>query len=68
MSTTDELGAARNTGRLIALWLLSGLGALAFIGAGSSKLFSHLTVVGGSPVPAAVLLVLTATIAYLRKA
>ncbi|SRR5216683_8258796 len=123
MTTTYELGAGRSTGRLMALWLLSGLVALAFIGAGSSKLagaaamvelfdkvglgqwfryvtgalevgggiglflpryafhaaallalvmlgavISHLTVVGGSPVPAAVLLVMAATIAYLRKA
>ena len=38
--------------------------ALVMLGA----VISHLTVVGGSPVPAAVLLVMAATIAYLRKA
>src|SRR5713226_2248253 len=122
MTTTYELGAGRSTGRLMALWLLSGLVALAFIGAGSSKLagaaamvelfdkvglgqwfryvtgllevtagigllisryafyaavllaivmfgaiIAHVTVLGGSPAPAAVLFVLSGIIAYLRK-
>jgi putative oxidoreductase len=122
MTTTYPIAAGRSNGRLIALWLLSGLAALAFLAAGGSKLagaaamvelfnkvglgqwfryvtgvlevggavgvlmpgyaffaaallasvmvgaiIAHLTVVGGSPVAPAVLLVLTATIAYLRK-
>jgi uncharacterized membrane protein YphA (DoxX/SURF4 family) len=38
MTTTHELTAARSNGRLIALWLLSGLVALVFLGAGGGKL------------------------------
>src|SRR5260370_33756025 len=38
MITTSELAAASVKGRLITLWILSGLVALAFIGAGGSKL------------------------------
>src|SRR6267143_428738 len=38
MITTSELPATSVKGRLIALWILSGLVALAFIGAGGSKL------------------------------
>jgi putative oxidoreductase len=119
---TNVLPAAYGKGRLITLWTLSGLVALAFVAAGSSKLagaaamvevfdkvgfgqwfryftgllevagaigllipryafyaaallvivmvgaiIAHLTVLGGSPAPAAVLLVLTAIIAYLRR-
>src|SRR5258705_5140263 len=38
MSTTPGRPAASGTGRLIALWMLSGLVALTFIGAGGAKL------------------------------
>src|SRR5229473_7811499 len=38
MTTTPGRPAASGTGRLIALWTLSGLVALAFIGAGGAKL------------------------------
>ena len=122
MTTTHELTAVRSNGRVIALWLLSGLVALIFLAAGSAKLagaaamvdmfskvglgqwfryftgvlevgaavgllmpryasyaaavlaivmagaiVAHLTVLGESAVPATVLFVLTAIIAYLRK-
>ena len=122
MITTDALPATPGKGRLITLWTLSGLVALAFLAAAGAKLagvpamveefdkvglgqwfryftalleltgalgllFSryafyaagllclvmvgaitaHLTVLGGSPAPAFVLLVLSGTIAYLRK-
>ena len=122
MITTQTLPAAFGKGRLITLWTLSCLVALAFIAAAGGKLagaanmvelfdkvglgqwfryftgllemvgaigllvsryafyaavllavimfgaiVAHLTVLGGSPAPAAVLLVLSAAIAYLRK-
>src|SRR5229473_1436756 len=122
MATTNVLPAASGKGRLIILWTLSGLVALAFIGAGGGKLagtavmvelfdkvglgqwfryftgllevaagigllisryafyaavllaivmfgaiIAHITVLGGSPAPAAVLFVLSGIIAYLRK-
>ena len=125
MITTNALPAASGKGRLITLWTLSGLVALAFIGAGGAKLtggaamveafdkvglgpwfryfmyftgvlevaagigllisryafyaaillaivmvgaiIAHVTVLGGSPAAAVVLLVLTGMIAYLRK-
>jgi putative oxidoreductase len=122
MLTTTALPAASSKGRLITLWILSGLVSLAFLAAGGGKLAgtavmvglfdkvglgqwfryftgllevaaaigllipryacyaavllaivmvgaitAHVTVLGGSPAPAAVLLVLTGTIAYLRK-
>src|SRR5712671_6960546 len=122
MITTDALPAAPGKGRLITLWTLSGLVALAFLAAAGAKLagvpamveefdkvgigqwfryftalleltgaigllipryafyaggllmmvmagaiIAHLTVLGGSPAPAIVLLVLSGTIAYLRK-
>ena len=38
METTIERPAVSGKGRLITLWILSGLAALAFIGAGGSKL------------------------------
>jgi len=38
MTTTPGRPAASGTGRLIALWMLSGLVALTFIGAGGAKL------------------------------
>jgi uncharacterized membrane protein YphA (DoxX/SURF4 family) len=38
MTTTNALPAASGKGRLITLWILSGLVALAFIAAGASKL------------------------------
>ena len=38
MITTDKLPATTGKGRLITLWTLSGLVALAFIGAGGTKL------------------------------
>jgi putative oxidoreductase len=38
MITTDALPVASGKGRLITLWILSGLVALAFIAAGASKL------------------------------
>src|SRR5260370_27533358 len=38
MITTNELPAAPVKGRLITLWILSGLVALDFIGAGGAKL------------------------------
>jgi putative oxidoreductase len=38
MITTNALPAASRKGRLISLWILSGLVALAFIAAGGSKL------------------------------
>src|ERR1700688_2526421 len=38
MITTNELPAASGKGRLITLWILSGLAALAFLGAGGAKL------------------------------
>jgi putative oxidoreductase len=122
MITTNALPAASGKGRLITLWTLSGLVALAFVGVGGGKLagtaamvdlfdkvglgqwfryftgllevaagvgllipryafyaaalltmvmlgaiIAHVTVVGGSPAPAVVLLVLSGIIAYLRK-
>ena len=122
MIATNTLPAASSKGRIVTLWTLSGLAALAFIGVGGLKLagvpamvelfdkvglgqwfryltglleaaggigllFSryafygagllclvmvgaitaHLTVLGGSPAPAFVLLILSGTIAYLRK-
>jgi putative oxidoreductase len=125
MITTNALPAASSKGRLVTLWFLSGLVALAFIGAGGAKLaggaamvkaiekiglgpwfqyfmyftgllevtagigllisryafyaavllavvmigaiIAHVTVLGGSPAPAVVLLVLSGIIAYLRK-
>ena len=122
MITTTALPAASSKGRLITLWTLSGLVALAFLGAGGAKLagtavmvelfakvglgqwfryftgllevvgaigllmsryafyaavllaivmvgaiIAHVTVLGGSPAPAVVLLVLSGIIAYLRK-
>src|SRR6266481_7853648 len=122
MITTSELPAASGRGRVITLWTLSGLVALAFIGVGGGKLagtaamvevfdkvglgqwfryftgllevtagigllisryalyaavlliivmagaiVAHVTVLGGSPAPAAVLFVLSGIIAYLRK-
>ncbi|MCU1263138.1 MAG: DoxX family protein [Bryobacterales bacterium] len=38
MMTTNALPSTSGKGRLITLWFLSGLGALAFIAAGASKL------------------------------
>ena len=38
MITTDKLAATTGKGRVITLWTLSGLVALAFIGAGGGKL------------------------------
>ena len=122
MTTTNALPANSRKGRLITLWTLSGLVAVAFIGAGGTKLvgvpamvemfgkvglgqwfryvtgllelagaigllipryafyaavllaivmvgaiIAHVAVLGGSPAPAAVLLVLSGIIAYLRK-
>ena len=122
MTTTHELTAVRTHGRPITLWLVSGLVALTFLGAGGAKLAgaaamvdlynrvglgqwfryftgvlevgggigllmpryafyaavllaivmvgaltAHLTVDSDSPVLAVVLLVLTVTIAYLRR-
>jgi putative oxidoreductase len=121
MITTTAVPAVSGKGRLITLWTLSGLLALAFIAAGGAKLpgvavmvemfdkvglgqwfryftsllevagaigllipryafyaavllaivmvgaiIAHVTVLGGSPAPAAVLLVLSGIIAYLR--
>ena len=122
MITTNALPTASGQGRRITLWTLSGLVALAFIGAGGAKLagvavmvelfakvglgqwfryftgilevaggigllmsryafyaavllaavmvgaiIAHLTVLGGSPAPALVLLVLSGMLAYLRE-
>jgi putative oxidoreductase len=122
MITTTALPAASSKGRLITLWTLSGLVALAFLGAGGAKLagtavmvelfakvglgqwfryftgllevvgaigllmsryafyaavllaivmvgaiIAELAVIGDSPAPAAVLLVMSGLIAYLRK-
>ena len=122
MITTNALPATSRKGRLITLWTLSGLLALAFLGAGGTKLagvpvmvemfnkvglgqwfryftgllevagaigllipryafyaavllgivmvgaiIAHVAVLAGSPAPAAVLLVLSGIIAYLRK-
>ena len=122
MITTNVLPAVSGKGRLITVWTLSGLVALAFVFAGSGKLantaamvelfdkvglgqwfryltgllevgggigllipryafyaavllvivmtgaiITHVAVVGGSPAPAASLLVLSGTIAWLRK-
>ena len=122
MITTNALPAPSRKGRLITLWTLSGLVALAFLGAGGAKLggvpamvemfgkvglgqwfryftgllevaggigllmsryafyaavllavvmlgaiIAHVAVLGGSPAPAVVLLVLSGIIAYLRK-
>jgi putative oxidoreductase len=122
MITTDTLPAASGKGRRITLWILSGLVALVFMGAGGAKLagaaamvelfakvglgqwlryvtgllevtagigllspryafsaavllaivmagafIAHVTVLGSSPAAPAVLIVLTGTIAYLRK-
>jgi uncharacterized membrane protein YphA (DoxX/SURF4 family) len=123
MITTTAVPAVSGKGRLITLWILSGLVALVFIAAGGAKLASvpvmvemfdkvgigqwfryftallevagaigllmsryafyaavllaivmvgaiiaHVAVLGGSPAPAAVLLVLSGIVAYLRKA
>jgi len=38
MITTNALPAASGTGRVITLWTLSGLVALAFVGVGGGKL------------------------------
>src|SRR4030081_77430 len=38
MNTTYELSTVSGKGRVITLWILSGLGALAFIAAGGAKL------------------------------
>jgi putative oxidoreductase len=122
MITTNTLPAASGKGRLITLWTLSGLVAVAFLAAGSAKLagaaamvemfdkvglgqwfryftgllevaaaiglltsryayyaavvlstvmvgaiIAHVTVLGSSPAAPAILLVLSGTIAYLRK-
>jgi putative oxidoreductase len=122
MITTNALPAAPSKGRLITLWTLSGLLALAFLGAGGTKLagvpvmvemfnkvglgqwfryftgllevagaiglmipryafyaavllgivmvgaiIAEVAVIGDSPAPPAVLLVLSGIIAYLRK-
>ena len=122
MITTNALPAAPSKVRLITLWTLSGLVALAFLGAGGTKLagvpamvemfnkvglgqwfryftgllevagaigllipryafyaavllaivmfgavIAEVAVIGDSPVPPAVLLVLSGIIAYLRK-
>ena len=125
MITTHSVPAATGRPRLITLWILSGLVALAFVGAGGAKLaggaamaeafdkvglgpwfryfmyftgvlelaagigllipryafyaalllgtvmvgavIAHVTVLGGSPAAAIVLLILTGIIAYLRK-
>jgi putative oxidoreductase len=122
MITTTAVPAVSGKGRLITLWILSGLVALVFITAGGAKLagvavmvemfdkvglgqwfryftallevagaiglltsryafyaalllavvmvgaiVAHVTVLGGSPAPAAALLVLSGIIAYLRK-
>jgi putative oxidoreductase len=122
MITTEKSAATTGKGRVIALWSLSGLVALAFIGVGGGKLagtapmvevfqkvglgqwfryvtgllevvagiglliprfafhaavllatvmvgaiVAHVTVLGGSPAPAVVLLVLSGIIAYLLK-
>ncbi len=123
MITTTAAPTVSGKGRLITLWILSSLVALAFIAAGAAKLagaavmvelfgkvglgqwfryftgflevagaigllmsryafyaavllaivmvgaiLAHIAVLGGSPAPAAVLLVLSGMIAYLRKA
>jgi putative oxidoreductase len=122
MTTTNMLPANSGKARLITLWILSGLAALAFLGAGGGKLagavamvelfdkvglgqwfryftgllevagaigllisryafyaaillaivmvgaiIAHLTVLGTSPAAPVVLLVLSGTIAWLRK-
>jgi uncharacterized membrane protein YphA (DoxX/SURF4 family) len=122
MILTDTLPVASSKGRLISLWILSGLLALAFTAAGGGKLagiavmvdlfakvglgqwfryftgllevvggigllfpryafyaaillaivmvgavVAHVTVLGGSPAPAFMLLVLSGIIAFLRK-
>src|ERR1700736_5749177 len=122
MIATNTLPAASGKGRLITLWTLSGLAALAFISAGGSKLvgvpamvemfdkvglgqwfryltgllevaggigllipryafyaagllgvvmvgaiIAHVTVLGTSPAAPVVLLILSGTIAWLRK-
>jgi putative oxidoreductase len=122
MTTTNTLPVHFGKARLITLWILSGLAALAFLGAGGGKLaggaamvevfnnvglgqwfryftgvlevagaigllisryafyaaillaivmvgaiIAHLTVLGTSPVAPVVLLVLSGTIAWLRK-
>jgi len=122
MILTDTLPVASSKGRLISLWILSGLLAVAFIAAGGGKLagtavmvdlfakvglgqwfryftgllevvggigllfpryafyaaillaivmvgavVAHVTVLGGSPAPAFMLLVLSGIIAFLRK-
>src|SRR5260370_6751647 len=46
MATTNVLPAASGKGRLIILWTLSGLVALAFIGAGGGKLAGTAVMVG----------------------
>ena len=122
MTTTNTLAANSGKARLITLWILSGLVALAFLGAGGAKLagaaamvelfdkvgrgqwfryltgllevaggigllipryafyaagllaivmvgaiIAHVTVLGTSPAAPVVLLVLSGTIAWLRK-
>jgi uncharacterized membrane protein YphA (DoxX/SURF4 family) len=46
MTTTDTLPAATSKGRLIGLWTLSGLVALAFVFAGSGKLAGTAAMIG----------------------
>ena len=122
MITTNTLPAASGKGRLITLWTLSGLVALAFVFVGGGKLagtaqmvelfdkvglgqwfryftgllevaggigllipgyafyaavllvtvmsgaiITHVAIVGGSPIPAVVLFILSGMIAYSRK-
>ncbi|MGH3549905.1 MAG: hypothetical protein ACRDQU_17705 [Pseudonocardiaceae bacterium] len=46
---------------------LCGLAGLAFVGMWLVAIGTHLFVIGGSPLPAVVLLVLTAAIAWVRR-
>jgi len=121
-TAANEMPAASGRGRLVTLWILQGLAALAFLSAGGSKLgggeemvavfdkigvgqwfryvtgllevvgaigllipryafyaaallaiimigavITHVAILGGSPLPAIFLLILTGAIAYLRK-
>jgi len=46
MITTDALPVASGKGRLITLWIVSGLVALVFVGAGGAKLAGAAAMVG----------------------
>ena len=55
----------------VKLWVLQALAAAAFLMAGGTKLAgavaTHLFIIGGSPLPAIMLLLITAAVAWYRR-